>query len=233
MADGTVPSWPAMMQLASSALPIGGFSYSTGLEAAVSCGRIRDAADALAWIGIQLDPLWATGDARLWLQCHAAWTANDCSVLRAVNARLLAQRDSAELRLESTQMGRSLALWLLQLDPHMTRLDTSRRALLDQDLRPLTHACAHAAAAWALGLTPDEGLQALGWSLVEAQVSAAVRLIPLGQTAGQQLLQALGARLPAAVARTRAAPCEICNFAPMLGLYSTRHESQYSRLFRS
>ena len=228
-----MPSWPAQLQLASSALPIGGFSYSGGLEAAVACGRIRDAADALAWIGIQLDPLWATGDARLWLQCHAAWTDHDHITLRTVNARLLAQRDSAELRLESTQMGRSLALWLMRLDPDSTRLDAPRRALLDQGLPPLTHVCAHAAAAWALGLTPAEGLQALGWSLVEAQVGAAVRLLPLGQTAGQQLLQTLGARLPAALARTCAAPAEIRNFAPMLGLYSARHESQYSRLFRS
>lgn len=223
---------PALLQLASPGLPIGGFSYSSGLEAAVDAGLIHDARSAHDWIAHALHSVWAPGDARIWPALHEAWAHHDADRIQDWNDRLIASRDTRELRLETLQSGRSLALWLLQLDTP-GRLDAARRRSLEQ-VQPVALPTAHALASWSLGLDPPLGLYALGWSLLEAQVSAAVRLVPLGQTQGQQILRACGLRLPAAIDHARAAPPhEALTSTPMLSILSARHETQYSRLFRS
>lgn len=223
---------PALLQLASSGLPIGGFSYSSGLESAVETGVIGDADSAGRWIRANLLRLWARNEARVWPALYRAWEVLDHAALQRWNGWLLAGRDTAELRLETTQMGRSLALWLLKLSP-LARLDPARRELLEQ-LTPLSHATTHALAAFSLGLDLQSGLHALGWSLLEAQVSAAVRLVPLGQTDGQQVLRELSLDLAEAIGIALAEPASAAsNFAPMLSILSARHENQYSRLFRS
>jgi urease accessory protein len=220
---------PALLQLASSALPIGGFGYSSGLEAAVEAGIVDDEASVRAWIGAMLHPLWSEGDARHWIAAQRAWAADDEAGFLRANAHAHAMRETAELRLESEQTGRSLALWLLNLAPD--GLDAARREKL-RALRPITHVAAHAVASTLLGLPPRVALHAAGWSLIENLALAAVKLVPLGQDAGQRLLHAVAAQLPAAVehAFDVATPT---NFAPMLAILSSAHETQYSRLFRS
>jgi len=220
---------PALLQLASSALPIGGFGYSSGLEGAIEAGLVREEASARDWIASMLHPLWSEGDARHWLAAHRAFAANDVTGFVDASTEALAMRETAELRLESEQTGRSLALWLINLAP--PALDPARATLL-QGMRPIAHVAAHAAAASVLGLAPRVALHALGWSLIENLALAAVKLVPLGQDAGQRLLHAVAAGLPAAIdhAHDDAAPT---NFAPMLAILSSTHETQYSRLFRS
>jgi len=223
---------PALLQLASAALPVGAFSHSLGLEAALEAGALRDAGDAERWIAGYLAQVWAAGEAPLWRGQFAAWAAADETALAAGNARLLAMRETAELRLEAVQTGRSLRQWLLAL-PALPALDAARQALLER-LDPPVYASVHALAAHALGLDERTGLCALAWSLAENLVTAAVKLVPLGQVAGQAILRRCGAGLPALIDRTLTIePAAACNFAPMLAILSARHETQYSRLFRS
>lgn len=223
---------PALLQLASAALPVGAFSHSLGLEAALEAGAMRDAEGAERCIADHLALIWAAGEAPLWRGQYAAWSALDDAALLAGNARLLAMRETAELRLETEQTGRSLRQWLLAL-PATPALDAPRRALLER-LDPPAYASVHALAAQALGLDERSGLHALAWSLAENLTTAAVKLVPLGQVAGQAILRRLGAMLPALVDRALTIePDAACNFAPMLAILSARHETQYTRLFRS
>lgn len=225
-------SIPSLMQLGSAALPIGAFSHSLGLEAAVDAEVVTDADGAARWIGDYLDLIWARGEAPLWLQLHAAWERADRDELARLNDRVLAVRESSELLLECTQTGHSLRLWLLAL-PDLPALRDDQRALLGA-LQPLGFACAHALAARALGLSAATGLHACAWGLLENLTTAAVKLVPLGQTQGQAILRRLALRLPAAIATAQATTdAGIANFAPMLAIRSAQHETQYSRLFRS
>jgi len=225
-------SLPALLQLASAALPVGAFSHSLGLEAALEAGVVRDAASAEQWIADYLALSWAEGEAPLWRAQYAAWLALDQSTLLSINDQLVAMRETAELRMESEQTGRSLALWLRAL-PQLSALTEAHRALLDT-LRPPAYASVHACAAVVLGLSERDALQAMGWSLAENLTTAAVKLVPLGQIAGQAMLRRLANRLPAWVEAAMArAPAQACNFTPMLGILSAHHETQYTRLFRS
>lgn len=223
---------PALLQLGSAALPIGAFSHSLGLEAAVDAGVVRDAQTAEHWIGDYLSLCWAAGEAPLWLHLHAAWERADAGQVAALNDRLLAVRESNELLLECTQTGHSLRQWLLAL-PAVPALRQDQRELLAL-LQPLAYATAHALAARALGLSPAIGLHAAAWGLLENLSTAAVKLVPLGQTQGQALLRRLALRLPMAIAQALASTEDtIAHFAPMLAIRSAQHETQYSRLFRS
>jgi urease accessory protein len=225
-------SLPALLQLASAALPVGAFSHSLGLEAALAARVVRDAASAEQWIADYLALAWAEGEAPLWRAQYAAWLTLDESTLLSINDRLVAMRETVELRMESEQTGRSLALWLQAL-PQLPTLTEHHRLLL-HTLQPPAYASVHACAAAVLGIAERDALLALGWSLAENLTTAAVKLVPLGQIAGQAILRRLATRLPAWVdavlARTFA---QACNFTPMLGILSAHHETQYTRLFRS
>ncbi len=221
-----------LLQLSSAALPIGAFSHSLGLEAAINAGCIRDLPSAEAWLGDQLELVWARGEAPRWLALNAAWERADPSELLRCNDSLLATRESRELLLECTQTGHSLRAWLLEL-PSMPSLDRARRDTLAA-MQPVGFATVHALAARALGLSAETGLHALGWSLLENLGSAALKLVPLGQTQAQGMLRRLSLRLPAAIeVASRIDPENASTFAPMLAILSAQHETQYSRLFRS
>ena len=221
-----------MLQLASSTLPVGAFSHSLGLESAHAAGIVRDAATAERWIDDMLEAVWAPGEAALWLALHGAWADPDADAVRAHTDWLLASRETGELRLENEQTGRSLMQWLLAL-PDVRTLHPQQCALL-VELQPVAFASVHALAARVLGLDARTGLHALAWSLVENLVMAALKLVPLGQTAAQGLLRRLALRIPAAIDGAMAVPvAQACNFAPMLAILSSQHETQYSRLFRS
>ncbi|MBU6438939.1 MAG: urease accessory protein UreF [Betaproteobacteria bacterium] len=221
----------AMMWLSSPALPVGGFSYSEGLEAAVDAGVVPDEAGALRWLRGQLQLVLARSELPAAARAHAAWRAGDLRSLREVQSWVLATRESAELRLQSQQMGRSMLDWLARLLPG--------HALLDRAAQLGTAPCwplGFALGACALGLDARRTLQALGFSWLDNQVQAALRSVPLGQSSGQRLLHALSQDLPAAVERAlelRDRPESWQSFSPMLAVLSARHETQYSRLFRS
>lgn len=206
-----------LLQLASPSLPVGAYSYSGGLESAIEAGVVRDGESAARWIGDVLEHSVARMEAPVFLRL-----ARGDADLAHWNALFLASRESAELRAESVQMGFSLNRLLpaLGIEP----------VALEEPAFPTVFA--RAASAW--GIEPQQALVAYLWAWLENQVLAAVKAVPLGQTAGQRILHRLGARLEE-IARRAAAleDDEVCNFAPGLAILSARHETQYSRLFRS
>ncbi len=204
-----------LLQLASPALPVGAYSYSGGLEAAIEAGVVSDAASAQRWIGDVLEHSLAGMEAPLLLRMievpDARW-----------NELFLASRETAELRAETLQMGYSLS----------GLLESLGLELIQDDEISFPLAYAHAVRQW--GIDAREALVAYLWAWLENQVMAALKALPLGQTDGQKILLALGARLEAIAARAAAlADDELANFSPRLAILSSRHETQYSRLFRS
>jgi len=213
-----------LLQLASPALPVGAYSYSQGLEAAIEAGIVNDAPSAQRWIEDVLVLSIGGMEAPILLRLCDAWTAQDEARARHWNDLLLASRESAELRAETVQMGYSL----VQLLPEL------REAHPFESWDEVAFPSAFAFCAVRFGIEPREALIAYLWSWVENQVIAAVKAVPLGQSAGQRLLLALGPRIVEQVDRSVALPDEaLANMAPGLALLSAKHETQYSRLFRS
>jgi urease accessory protein len=214
-----------LLQLASPCLPVGAYSYSQGLEAAVESGIVADARSAEAWIAEVLELSTAAMEAPVLLRLIAAWNAANLDAVRSWNEEFVASRETAELRAETLQMGYSLRHLLRGLEVCGDGFD---------DLEEISYpaAYAHAIARW--GIDAREALAAYLFAWIENQVLAALKCVPLGQTDGQRILLALADRIPAAVERAAAAEdADLCNFAPGLALASARHETQYSRLFRS
>jgi urease accessory protein len=219
-----------LLWLASPALPVGGFSYSEGLEAAVEAGDVHDEASTLRWLTHQLELGIARSEAPVLVQALRAWKAHDVSRLKALNDWVLATRESAELRLQTEQMGRSLADWWCQRQPNELALATTLRALRGGPTWPLSFALAASSSQ----ATESEAVEAFAFSWCEAMVQAAVKAVPLGQNAGQRVLQGLMERLPGLPAQALACgDAQRQCFSPRLAILSARHESQYSRLFRS
>jgi urease accessory protein len=219
----------ALLQLTSPALPVGAYSYSEGLEASVEGGWITTAAQLDEWLRESL----ATGsigmEAAVLLRAHRAWMAQDLERLAYWNDWLSATRETAELQRQNWQMGRSLIKLLKDLyaREHWVKIQTATG-------EECNLAIAFAVAA-GLG-SIDEQTAVLGYlhSWASNLVSAGVKLIPLGQTAGQQLVMNLGESIVATWDRVSILPDDqlfSCSWG--LSLASMAHETQYSRLFRS
>ena len=215
-----------LLQLVSPSLPVGAYSYSQGLEAAIEADVVNDAASAGAWIGDVLQLAIGAMEAPVFLRLASAWAARDLDAVREWNALFIASRETAELRAETLQMGYSLRTLLRDLP-----LDGAE-GLDDFEELAFPTAFSFAVVAWEIG--HGEALQAYLFGWLENQVLAAVKAVPLGQTQAQRLLLALAAGIPAiAAAAERLGDKDIGNFAPGLAILSSRHETQYSRLFRS
>jgi urease accessory protein len=218
-----------LLQLASPALPIGAYSYSQGLEWAVEAGNVHDAASAQRWIGDLMEFAVGPGEAAILWRCLNAISADDSAAFVGWNAWFRASRETSELRAETEQTGAALIKWLGDLD----LLDASARAAADE-AAPITLPAAFALAARGSGVEPEHALTAYVWSWLENQVLAAMKAIPLGQASGQRMLRALGSKIPAVIlAAQRLDDADVASFAPGLALASARHETQYTRLFRS
>ncbi|MDR6387167.1 urease accessory protein [Paraburkholderia caribensis] len=219
----------ALLHLASPALPIGAFSYSQGLEAAIEAKLVTDGDTACAWIGSGLSNVLAQGELPFLAHQIERWRAHDATALRQGNGEFLASRESMELRRETEQMGWSLR----QLCASLEWGDAERRATL-ASITPIAQPTAFAFAAFTHDASTDAALAAYAFSWVENQAAAALKAVPLGQLAGQRIIVALREPIDAAVRQALATSADDINtFAPQLGILSGRHESQYSRLFRS
>jgi len=222
----------SLLHLASPALPIGGFSYSQGLEAAIDTGLVRDAATAATWIRGNLLHVQSQAEAPLWLLLHRAWRAGDVDRIRAHNDWFHATRETSELRLETEQMGWSLGKLIAQMEWG----DAPLRETL-ASLSPLCLPTAFTAACVALDIGERDGLAAYCFTWAENQVAGAIKAVPLGQVAGQRILRdlhgAVQQTVDDALDRASRHPPALSTFSPMLGVLCARHETQYSRLFRS
>jgi urease accessory protein len=219
-----------LMWLASPALPVGGFSYSEGLEAAVEAGLVTGESQTTAWLEAQLQLALARSDLPAVAQACHAWQAHDVPRIATLNDWLRQTRESAELRAQAEQMGRSLLDWLRNgeqsADPRIVTL----AALSPAPLWPTSFALAATLA----GATPHDAMLAFAWGWAENMAQAAMKAVPLGQGAAQRMLARLADAIPAAVAQALAMPDDARQaYTPMLAILSAQHEAQYSRLFRS
>lgn len=204
-----------LIWLASPALPVGGFSYSEGLEAAVDAGLVADEAAAAGWLVQQLHLSLARADLAV-----VAQVLRDPGRADALDDWVRQTRETGELRLQTEQMGRSLGEWMKSL---------SRPSAGDR-----SYPVAFALAAAESGAPARQVLLAFAFGWAENMMQAAIKAVPLGQSAGQRILQRLAAEIPPAVDHALALDDhERQSFTPMLAILSARHETQYSRLFRS
>lgn len=212
----------------SPAFPIGAFSYSHGLEAAVESGAVRDRASLQSWIAAIVTGGSGRIDADILRDAHRAASAGDLLALTAVNQRGLAYRATAELALESRAQGEAFLATCRTAWPN-SFLD--EWAAIDQ--RPC-YAAAVGAATARTGIPLEDVLLAYLQAMAANLVSAGLRLAIIGQTEGQRILAALEAVV------TRAAqdaairdPADFGSATFAVDLASMTHETQYSRLFRS
>ena len=226
------PALLQLMWLASPALPVGGFSYSEGLESAIDAGLVSDEASTARWLLDQLAISLQRADLPLLASASRAWQRGDLARITDLNAWALQTRETRELRQQAEQMGRSLTDWLRQRRPDDPRVP-QLAALPPAPTWPVAYALAVALT----GAPLREGLLAFGFGWAENLVQAALKSVPLGQSAGQRVLGQLADALPAAVAAALQVSTQgdrqRQNLAPMLAILSARHEAQYSRLFRS
>jgi urease accessory protein len=218
-----------LLQFASPALPIGAYSYSQGLEAALENGMVTNAVQARAWILRHLHEVVARWEAPVTWRLMRAWSRRDWDAVAEWSERFIASRDSAEFRAETIQMGYSLTKLVAELDivdaEMLARLQGEPEVAL-----PTAFACAVAA----LAIPHDAALLAMLFAWAENQVLVCVKSVPLGQVAGQRMLLSLRADIEAAASFAQTVgDDDMCNWSPGLSLLSMRHEVQYSRLYRS
>lgn len=218
----------ALLCWLSPAFPVGAYAYSHGLEWAVEAGDVRDEATLESWLGALLLDGAGRNDAILLCEAHRAAAADDRPRLEAAAELGLALAPSGELRLETAQQGRSfltaaLASWP---EPSLAALTAG----LDEVAYPVALGAAAACHRVPLHETARGHLTAFAGNLV----SAGIRLAPIGQTAGQRILARLVPRLARLADEAEAFGLDDLGgscFRADLG--SFRHETQYTRLFRS
>lgn len=209
-----------LWQLISPSLPVGAYAYSSGLEQVVETGRVRSERDAAEWIEGVLHGLART-DLPILLRVHGAVAARDLDEAIEWCRTLVAMRETAELRAADRHMGQALACLLEDLGLPMPRCDW-----------PFAGAYAFGAAHG--GVSAVLAAAGYAWAWCESHVAAAIKLVPLGHTAGQKILLGLGPAIEAAVVRAcRLDDAEIGYSMPGLAIASARHETQHTRLFRS
>jgi urease accessory protein len=220
------PALLRLLQLVSPALPIGGYNFSQGLELAIEAGWVSNEASALGWIGGLMTASVGTLDAPVLRRLHASWSSNDIDAVDRWSRFLIASRETSELRAEDRHLGRSLAKVLAEAGiPNakawQTRSDATFAALF-------ALGCTH----WRVGV--DQCAWGYLWTWAENQVLAAVKAVPLGQSAGQRMLDALIVQIPKVAQDAASLDDEsIGSAAPMHLIASAAHETQYTRLFRS
>jgi urease accessory protein len=222
------PSLLQLIWLASPALPVGGFSYSEGLEVGVDRGDVATETIASDWLADQLHLSLARGDLAVIAQAIPAWRTGDLLRVQQLNDWVLQTRETSELRAQAEQMGRSLLDWLRNHDgANAAHIEACARM---QPTYPVAFALA--ASQTEAGVRDCLLAYAFGWA--ENMMQAAIKSVPLGQSAGQRMLARLAHVIPAAVESAMQLPDDGRQaFSPMFAILSSQHETQYSRLFRS
>ena len=216
-----------LMQLVSPALPVGAYSYSEGLETLVQAGDLLDAQSLKHWLTQELRGGAVRLEAAVMVRVYEAAIAPNLTTLSDWNQWLSAFRETEELRQQSWQMGRSLSRLLLELQPQVGEL-------LQACGEPCNFATAFAIASHSWQI--DRKTMILGYlhSWATNLINAGIRLIPLGQTAGQRLLLDLCPEIETAtqaILEIKDEDFGSCSWG--VAIASMNHETLYSRLFRS
>ncbi len=226
LSQSSAQSWLQLFQLMSPNLPVGGFTYSQGLEWAVEAGWVKNAAEFEQWLSDQMEEGLVFLDWPLLNRLHEAAMNDDVQAFEDCIDLLVASRESEEFRLEENQRGeafyRVIKDWRIQGSAEMA-VHLKRSQL--------------AGMAWfgaKNGISVEQLALGWGFSILEGAVMAAIKLVPIGQQAGQTLLRQLSVALPEAYRRACAVQDEeIGGSLTRLAIASACHEIQYTRLFRS
>lgn len=218
-----------LLQLCSANLPVGGFSFSQGLEQAVELQWVQDSASVYEWINTVLSESVAITDLAILIRQLRALEEQNITAFEQWNDMLLASRESSELLMADLAMGKAMIRLLMNLqqqpDPFISRI---------LDLSELSFVSMFAVAAQRFGLDSHMALTGYCWTFIDSQVAAATKLVPLGQTDAQNLLFKLSLSLDSVIIKAMTIPDdEIGSSLPGLAMVSSWHETQYSRLFRS
>lgn len=218
-----------LLQLCSANLPVGGFSFSQGLEYAIDSGWIKDDKATLDWVSLTLTQAIAPTDLAVMKRLYAAIEANGFAEFNQWNQLLIASRESSEFRLADLAMGKALVRLLTLLDS----VDTEQyQAILTQ--KNVSFVSAFTVAAYLFDLDLHYAQSGFCWAYIDNQVAAATKLMPLGQTQSQNLLFELTEQVEQAIHMANTLPDdEIGASLPHLAMASAWHETQYTRLFRS
>lgn len=215
-----------LLHLVSPTLPIGSFTYSQGIEWAVECGWIKTADDLENWLENLLHTGMAYLDLPILQRLYAAVEQQDRDLLQYWISYLNASRETGELLQEEKNRGRALTDLLIALE--IPQAATWKPQLAQNQAAAFAFAAVH----WRIPL--QQAAYGYVWSWLENLVLAAVKIIPLGQTQGQKILHSMTPLLPAVVQAGLAVGDEdIGASSPALAIASSRHETQYTRLFRS
>jgi urease accessory protein len=214
-----------LMQLISPSLPIGGYTYSQGIEWAVEAGWIGSDEELRLWLGGIMQTNMRYLELPVLERMLEAWANHDFDRLDYWNDYLVASRETLELRLEETNRARAFCELLKSLEARASDYQTLLRR---SQLACYSFACDR----W--GIEFEQAASGFLWSWLENLVLSAIKIIPLGQTAGQQVIFDLGAMIPAIVVEAKAITDDEIGASSMaVAIASARHESQYTRLFRS
>ncbi len=214
------------MQLISPALPVGAFSYSQGMEWAVEAGWVSDTASLTDWLTGLMDDGLTLLELPVLKRLYLACTQQDPGAIEHWGRLLYASRETSELRAEEHNRARALITLLNNLS--VPQASVWREQLVHCQAAPFALAAVH----WQISI--EDCLLGYAWGWLENQVAAAIKLVPLGQTDGQRLQLELAGRLPPMVTRALSVvDDDIGASAPALAVASARHETQYTRLFRS
>lgn len=215
-----------LFQLISPSLPVGGFTYSQGLEWAIEAQWVTDKPSLKGWLQSILGASVTTLELPVLIRLLNGFNRADEASVLYWTEWLIACRETMELRKEERQRGAAL-----------TRLLPSLGIQIPSHLAATVASCqltgiALAASQW--GIECRQLCRGYSWSWLENNVVAGVKLIPLGQTHGQQIMLELAETIPAAVTQAmQIADTDIRSSTPAMAIASSRHETQYTRLFRS
>ena len=218
-----------VLRLSSQSLPTGAFSYSQGMEWLVDTQRIYNEDTVYQWIASILHGPYAQYELPILREMYEAWLIVDHTAVESLNQDYFISRETSEIKKETLQMGHALKAIIQEMDFNS---DESTKFLLQLD--NLVFVTGFSLCSLKTGLSIEEMLTSHVWSFIENQILVAIKAVPLGQNGGQRLLNRLITLGDETVSRSLGVSAhDWSNFSPLQAIASSKHETQYSRLFRS